>query len=204
MTISSVQNRVEYTATGDGTGVDTAYTVPFRFLQESDLVVVLRVNATLADTVQTLDTHYTVAGEGAASGGSITFIVEDDQPQTGETVVIYNDPPLTQTVDYRSGDAFPAETHEQALDLVTLQQKRTREITTRALLLPDSHTDGSGAYPAGGNKISDLGTPTLVGDATTKTYVDALVNNTALGPAPTGLIATGSDTSRTLAARWVK
>jgi polygalacturonase len=32
--------------------------------------------------------------------------------------------------------------------------------------------------------------------------VDVLVNNTALGPAPTGLIATGSTTSRLLADRW--
>jgi hypothetical protein len=68
--------------------------------------------------------------------------------------------------------------------------------------LPDADTDGSGAYDAKSNRIKNLGTPTATTDAATKTYTDVLVNNTALGPAPTGLIATGSITSRLLADRW--
>jgi len=154
------------------------------------------------DTTKTLDTHYSVAGEGAAAGGTVTFLIEDGEPQTGETLIIYGNPALTQTVDYISGGVFPAETHEQAMDLLTLQGIRTREIADRSLSLTDSSTDGSGEYDANSNRIKSLGTPTATTDATTKTYVDALVNNTALGPAPTGLIATGSTTSRTLADRW--
>jgi len=154
------------------------------------------------DTTKTLDTHYSVAGEGAAAGGTVTFLIEDGEPQTGETLIIYGNPALTQTVDYISGGVFPAETHEQAMDLLTLQQARTRELVERTPGLVEGDTDGSGAYDANSNRIKSLGTPTATTDATTKTYVDALVNNTALGPAPTGLIATGSTTSRTLADRW--
>jgi hypothetical protein len=143
-----------------------------------------------------------VSGEGDAGGGTVTFLIKFDEPQTGETVVIYGDPPLTQAVDYISGGTFQAETHEEALDKGTLQQTRTREMADRSLSLTEGSTDGSGQYDANGNRINSLGTPTATTDATTKTYVDALVNNTALGPAPTGLIATGSVTSRLLADRW--
>jgi polygalacturonase len=150
------------------------------------------------DVVQTIYTHYTVLGAGDASG-TVTFVTA---PPSTQKVVIYNDPPLTQLVDYIAGGSFPAETHEEALDRLTIQQKRTREISARAILLPDADTDGSGAYDAKSNRIKNLGAPTAPTDSTSKTYVDALVNNTALGPAPTGLIATGSVTSRLLADRW--
>jgi len=194
MTISTESTRVEFT----GDGATLPFAVPFKFLDKTDLVVVLRTILTGVEAVQTIYTHYTVTGAGDANG-TVTFVTA---PPSTQRVVIYNDPPLTQLVDYLAGDTFPAETHETALDRLTIQQKRTREITTRAILLPDADTDGSGAYDAKSNRIKSLGTPTATTDATTKTYVDALVNNTALGPAPTGLIATGSITSRLLADRW--
>ena len=194
MTISTESTRVEYT----GDGATLPFAVPFKFLVKTDLVVVLRTILTGVDAVQTLYTHYTVTGAGDASG-TVTFVTA---PPSTQRVVIYNDPPLTQLVDYIAGGTFPAETHEEALDRLTIQQKRTREITTRAILLPDADTDGSGAYDAKSNRIKNLGTPTATTDAATKTYTDVLVNNTALGPAPTGLIATGSVTSRLLADRW--
>ena len=194
MTISTESTRVEFT----GDGATLPFAVPFKFLDKTDLVVVLRTILTGVDAVQTLYTHYTVLGAGDASG-TVTFVTA---PPSTQRVVVYNDPPLTQLVDYLAGDTFPAETHETALDRLTIQQKRTREITTRAILLPDADTDGSGAYDAKSNRIKSLGTPTAASDAATKTYTDALVNNTALGPAPTGLIATGSVTSRLLADRW--
>jgi hypothetical protein len=194
MTISTESTRVEYT----GNGSTLPFAVPFRFLDKTDLVVVLRTILTGVEAVQTIYTHYTVLGAGDTSG-TVTFVTA---PPATQKVVIYNDPPLTQLVDYISGGTFPAETHEEALDRLTIQQKRTREIATRTPRLGDSDTDGSGAYDAKSNRISSLGTPTATTDATTKTYVDVLVNNTALGPAPTGLIATGSVTSRLLADRW--
>jgi hypothetical protein len=202
MTITSTQNRVSFDGNGaPGVPGVTAFSVPFRFLQDSDLVVLVRVDATGVDTTKTMNTDYQVTGEGGASG-TVTFLIEDQEPQTGETLIIYGNPPMTQSVDYQSGDTFPAETHEQALDKLTLQQTRTRELVERTPGLVEGDTDGSGAYDANSNRIKSLGTPTATTDATTKTYVDALVNNTALGPAPTGLIATGSVTSRTLADRW--
>jgi len=151
---------------------------------------------------QALSTHYTVLGAGDASGGSVTFL-PDYIPAVGEEVIIYNDPALTQEVDYVSGDSFPAETHETALDRVTLQQKRTREIAERALGLPDRDIDGAGAYDAHLNRIKNLSAPTLAADAATKTYVDVAVTNAAFSE-PTGIVATGSSEPRDLADRWAQ
>jgi len=202
MTITSTQNRVSYAGNGaPGVPGTLVFAVPFRFLATSDLVVLVRVDATGVSTTMGLDTAYSVAGEGAATGGTVTFLIEDGEPQTGETLIIYGNPAMTQLVDYISGGTFPAESHEEALDRLTLQSTRTREIAERALPLTDVSTDGSGQYNANSNRISSLGTPTATTDATTKTYVDVAINSAGLTP-PTGLIATGSVTSRLLADRF--
>jgi hypothetical protein len=190
--------------------------VPFRFLAIGDLVVLVRVDATGVSTTMTLDTNYSVSGAGADSGGSVTTLA-GSIPQTGETLIIYGNPAMTQLVDYISGGTFPAESHEEALDRLTLQSTRTREIAERALSLTDSSTDGSGEYDANNNDIDAVGTlsankvtglavPTATTDATSKTYVDALVNTT-IGPIPTSdayVTATGSSTSRKLADRFAE
>jgi hypothetical protein len=205
MTITSTQNRVTYAGNGaPGVPGTTVFAVPFRFLAPGDLVVLVRVDATGVDTTKTLDSDYSVAGEGAATGGTVTFLIEDGEPQTGETLIVYGNPAMTQLVDYISGGTFPAESHEEALDRLTLQSTRTREIATRSLALTEGSTDGSGEYNANSNRISGMSAPTADTDATTKTYVDALVNTT-IGPIPSGdayVTATGSVTSRKLADRW--
>ena len=194
MTISTESTRVEY----DGDGGTKPFAVPFKFLDKVDLVVLLRDKAAGTDVVQTLTTHYTATGAGAASG-TVTFVTA---PPTGQRVVIYNDPDLTQLVDYQSGDTFPTETHEQALDRLTLQQKRTRELVERTPnLLEGDLNDGTGTFDANLNRIKNLGAPVDLTDAATKTYVAAEINNAGLS-IPTGLIATGSSTSRSLADRW--
>ena len=198
MTISTESTRVEFT----GDGATLPFAVPFKFLDKTDLVVVLRTILTGVEAVQTIYTHYTVLGAGDANG-TVTFVTA---PPSTQRVVIYNDPPLTQLVDYLAGDTFPAETHETALDRLTIQQKRTREITTRAILLPDADTDGSGAYDAKSNRIKNLSPPTATTDAATKVYVDSTVSTT-IGPIPTSdayVTATGSITSRKLADRWAE
>jgi len=195
MTVSTASARIVH----DGNGLTVAFATDFKFLDKTDLRVILHLIASpFTDTLQTLTTHYTVTGAGATTG-TVTFVTA---PTSAYKVVIYNDTPITQLVDYIEGGIFPAETHEEALDRITIQQLRTRDLVERTPRLADGDIDGSGEYDANGNKIVNLGTPTATTDATTKTYVDALVNNTALGPAPTGLIATGSITSRDLDDRW--
>jgi hypothetical protein len=129
MTISSQQGRQAYA----GDGVSTVFTVPFKFFQNSDLTVILQ-SASGVDTTLTENVHYTVTGAGSDSGGTVTMATA---PAIGETLSILLDPELTQPADYISNDVFPAETHERALDRLTQQNIRTRDIVNRALRLPD-------------------------------------------------------------------
>lgn len=93
-----------------GDGVTTAFLVDFPFLDATHLEVYR------ADVLLTLNTDYTVTGAGQQSGQVILM-----QPlAVGYTLTIERVVPLTQLADYVQGDAFPAETHEKALDKLTM------------------------------------------------------------------------------------
>lgn len=128
MTVTTTTSRVEYS----GDGSTTQFAVPFYFLQDDDLVVYKN------ETLQTIITHYSVSGAGNSSGGTITF---GSAPASTDTVIIFLDAEITQSVDYINNDPFPAETHETALDRLTMVALRNRDLLDRALVLPDSETN---------------------------------------------------------------
>jgi hypothetical protein len=103
MTISSTNTKNSYS--GDGSTVAFSYT--FKILDDDDITVILRTNATGTETVQTKTTHYTVSGVGNAGGGTITFV---SAPAATETVVLLRNVPLTQTTDYTPNDPLPMRT----------------------------------------------------------------------------------------------
>ena len=178
------------------------YGFNFKILKQTDLKVVLSTSAGV-ETVQTLTTHYTVSGVGSQNGGTVTFTA-GNIPATSSSakVTLILDTELKQAMDLSYAVAIDSEALEGALDNSININKRSRDLVDRSITLPDSEVDGSGAYDAKNIRIKNLGAPTATTDAATKTYTDVLVNNTALGPAPTGLVATGSVTSRLLADRW--
>ena len=196
MTISTVQQRVSYS----GDASTTAFSVPFRFLASSDLTVVLHDDALGTDALQVITTHYTVTGAGDDAGGTVTMVAA---PAVGKTLVIFGDPDLTQLTDYTEGDPFPAETHETALDRLTLQQKRTRELAERTPTLPDGDTDGTGAYDANSNRIKNLTDPVANQDADTKLARDNAIAAAGITPTP-NITATGSTTARNVADRFAE
>ena len=124
MTVLTTDNRRSYT----GDGSTTVFAFPVFFLQAADVKVALRVND--VESTPVFNTDYTVSGAGNPSGGSVTFATA---PVSGSTVVLFADPPLTQTVDYQEGDDFPAETHERALDKLTLLVQRLSARVARTL-----------------------------------------------------------------------
>jgi len=126
MTVSSTT--VKSTASGDGSTTQFAYT--FKIFADTDLEVIIR-SATGTETVKLLTTHYTVAGVGDASGGSITF-TSGNIPVTGETVVIKREVPQTQAIDYIANDPFPAESHEEGLDRATMTIQQMQEALDRS------------------------------------------------------------------------
>jgi len=136
MTISTTTSRAQY----NGNGVTTIFSFPYRFLANDDLEVRL-IAASGASTVLTLTTDYTVTGARNDAGGSVTILVA---PASGEQLLIRRIMDLTQETAYPSGDPFPAQSHEDALDKLTMiVQQHDEELARTLQLPPESETDAS-------------------------------------------------------------
>lgn len=133
-TVSSTTNRVSYS----GNGVTTAFSFPYKFLENGDLVVYTRDTTTKYETLQTITTHYTVTGAGSASGGTVTFL---SAPATGTQVIIYREPAKTQQVDLDNNRALPVDSLEAQLDRTTLLVQRLLDETSRCVRLTPAQTD---------------------------------------------------------------
>jgi hypothetical protein len=129
MTVSSTTVKNSYS--GNGSTTQFAYT--FKIFADTDLQVIIR-SSTGTETTKTITTHYTVAGAGDASGGSITF-TSGNTPASGETVVIIREVPQTQAIDYIANDPFPAESHEEGLDRATMTTQQVQEELDRSIKL---------------------------------------------------------------------
>ena len=118
MTLSTTDNREQYN--GDGVQVDFPYT--FLVLTASHLKV-------WVDNVLTTD--WSISGLGNSAGGTVTF---NSAPPTGTgNVVFLRQVPLQQLTDYEEYDPFPAETHEGALDYLTMIDQQQQEELDRAV-----------------------------------------------------------------------
>jgi hypothetical protein len=132
----------------NGNASTTNFAYQFRILEDTDLLVIIRTNSTGAEATKTLSTHYTVAGAGDASGGSITFTA-GNIPASGETVVIRRNVPQTQAIDYIANDPFPAETHEEGLDRGTMVAQQVAEESNRSIKLSRTNTMTSTEFTVG-------------------------------------------------------
>ena len=146
MTISTTDSRISY----NGNGVTTVFSFPYRFLANGDLVVV-SVSSTGVETVKTLTTDYTLTGAGDDAGGSVTMLVA---PASGTRLIIYRDTDITQETDYISGDPFPAETHERALDRLTMIAQEIGSDADRSIKVPVGDSSNlSTTLPAAANRV---------------------------------------------------
>jgi chemotaxis protein histidine kinase CheA len=143
MTVSSTTVKNSYS--GNDSTTEFAYT--FKIFADTDLQVIIR-SSTGTETVKTLTTHYTVAGAGDASGGSITFTA-GNIPASGETVVIIREVPQTQAIDYIANDPFPAESHEEGLDRATMTTQQVQEELDRSIKLSRTNTMTSTEFTVG-------------------------------------------------------
>jgi hypothetical protein len=143
MTVSSTTVKNSYS--GNGSTTQFAYT--FKIFADTDLQVIIR-SSTGTETTKTITTHYTVAGAGDASGGSITF-TSGNTPASGETVVIIREVPQTQAIDYIANDPFPAESHEEGLDRATMTTQQVQEELDRSIKLSRTNTMTSTEFSVG-------------------------------------------------------
>jgi len=148
MTISTTASRISY----NGNGATTAFSFPYRFLTNADLVVI-KVAADGTETTLTLNTNYTVTGADDDAGGTVTLSVA---PLSGQRVVIYRSVSITQEVDYITGDPFPAETHERALDRLTMVAQQQQDAIDRSAKLSETSTADADTLIANINALAAI------------------------------------------------
>lgn len=141
MTISSTTIKNSYA----GNGSTTAFTFTYYIISEDDLEVIIR-SSNGTETVQTLTTHYTVAGVQNNAGGTVTMVTA---PASGETLVIRRKTSQVQDTDYVANDPFPAETHEAALDKSMLISQELQEAVDRSIKISRTNTMTSTDFTVG-------------------------------------------------------
>ena len=118
MTISTTIIKNSYS--GDGSA--TAFTYGFKIQDEDFIEVIVKTNATGAESVRAIgtgSTNYAVTGVGEAAGGTVTFVTA---PTNLETVVLRRS--TTQT---------------QALDLIESAYKTNQKIAKNLFKLPSQN-----------------------------------------------------------------
>lgn len=127
MTVTNQINKVVFV----GTGAQTVFAYTFRIFEDSDLVVKTIVIATGVEVTLVLNSDYTVTGAGGPSGGDVTLLIA--APPSTQEIAIQRLLPLTQETDYVENDDFPAESHEEGLDRLTMIVQQISEVANRAL-----------------------------------------------------------------------
>lgn len=191
MTVNSTTSRVSYA----GNGSTTAFSVPFYFLASADLVVI-RTASSGAQTTLVLNSDYTVSGAGNPAGGTVTCTTA---PSASDSLVIFRDPATTQLTDYQANDPFPAETHERALDKLTMLAQRMRDLVTRSFRLSDGDTTTASTTlpsPQANNVIGWNATATGLQNVNPQTLATIVSTGTTVAQTFTG---NGTQTSWTLA-----
>lgn len=112
MTVNNPISYIEY----DGDGTTDEFPITFPFLDEATHIHVYDItNGIAAKTEYVQGTDYTV--DDILSSPKVTFTTP---PADGTRIMVRRELPITQLTDYVTSDSFPAETHEKALDKLTM------------------------------------------------------------------------------------
>lgn len=181
MTISTTESEIAY----NGNGITTVFSFPYRFLANGDIVVV-GVSSTGVSTTKVLTTDYTLTGAGDDAGGTVTMLVA---PAVGTRLIIYRDTEIVQETDFISGDPFPAETHERALDRLTMIAQEIIPQSTRSIRVPvGDPVSLNPTLPAAVDRLDKF----IVFDATTGATELSTVTQTQVASAVTAAYAAGT------------
>lgn len=105
MTVQTQKNRIVHEAIQD----QTNFVYDFVVYEEEHMYVSLNFEEYFLP--------YTVTGTSNPAGGEVIL---SEPVNAGDQVTLYRLMPVTQEIDYKRYDAFPAETHERGLDKLTL------------------------------------------------------------------------------------
>ena len=149
MTISST-NRVAGPYTGNG--VTTAFAFNFKVFSAADLYVVRLNTLTLAETVLTITTDYTVTlntNQNVSPGGTVTMVTA---PTSSQKITITSNLSNLQPTDITNQGGFYPSVLNDALDRATIQIQQLADDVSRSLHIPLSAAgiDPSIPYPEAG------------------------------------------------------
>lgn len=127
MTVQSEVSRAVYF----GNGVTVLFPVPFRFLDNSHVQLLLQgPDPSIPPVTLVETTNYSLTGARAAAGGAALLVVA---PAIGYTLVIQRNVPLTQLIDFKANDPFPEESAENGLDQLTMAMQEAMDVIDRSI-----------------------------------------------------------------------
>ena len=136
MTISTTIIKNSYS--GDGSVV--AFTYAFKIADATFIQVIVKTNATGAESVRAIgtgSTNYAVTGVGEAGGGTVTFVTA---PTSAETVVLRRSTTQTQALDLIENDNLPANSLENAFDKNLSIAQELQEQLDRSIKISRANT----------------------------------------------------------------
>ena len=132
----------------NGNGSVTNFPYDFKIFQASDLTVIVRAaNGTETVLSQTSPVQYTITNVGADTGG-FAVISDTSLTPSGTTVVCFRTAELKQETDYTPNDPFPAASHEDALDKLTMQIQQVNDKAERSIKISRTNTMTSKEFTA--------------------------------------------------------
>lgn len=140
-----------------GTGT-TTFAIPFEFEDNSQILVYTIDESTdpVTETLEVISTDYTLTGGPPVT--NVEFNVAPNAGGTGIKVLIKRSTSLVQSTDYQESGPFPAEAHEEQLDLIVQMIQELNEKLDRAALSRISTTltgldipDPQGGFAIGWN-----------------------------------------------------
>lgn len=132
-------------ASFNGNGVTQIFPIAFKFNNDTDLIVMLADDATGVSSLLTLNSDYTVSGEGDEEGGLINVVVA---PAVGKRLFVSRVVDILQMTDLRNQGKFFAEVHEDAFDLLTMIAQQHKSDIARSLRVAETDPEPARIPPA--------------------------------------------------------
>ena len=104
----------------DGDGVTTAFAARWRYLSTATLLVE-KISPAGDATVLQLGLDYSATAGETDAGGTVSLF---EAPAVGDRLRIRRVTPQAQQTDYPATGSFPSESHERALDRLTMIAQR--------------------------------------------------------------------------------
>jgi len=203
MTITNTADRSTHTVSGSASS--PSFSVPFKFLANSDIIVLFTltssgVTTTLTEGTSSANppTEYTLTGAGDESGGSVQL----HGTTSAGTLEIVRVVSATQENDYQAGGVFSAESHEDSLDKLTMiAQGAIRPLSSDPTAW-DAGPPRSGSSAATTRQVKNVKAGTADTDAINKAQLDAV--QTTGGNLPTVTTDDNDDMIAVVSGAWTE